>query len=170
MRLSALSSLAWLALILAGCSSYTLGPTNGDAAGEKSVQVIPFANQTVEPYLTDAVTTEIRKRLQQDGTYRLDTQNNGDIILTGVITGYHRTGFTPQPGNVYAIQDVQVIMTAQVTARSRTSGKVIVQSTVSSQVPVQVGNDLVSAERQMLPILSQKLAQNVVALLADGGW
>ena len=41
---------------LFGCAGYRLGPTGGFAAGEKSIQVMPFSNQTLEPRLTDAVT------------------------------------------------------------------------------------------------------------------
>ena len=170
MRLPALFCLTLLALVLTGCSSYTLGPTNGDAAGEKSVQVSPFANQTLEPHLTDAVTTEIRKRLQQDGTCRLDTHNNGDIILTGVITRYDHQEISAQPGDILTVQDYRLELTAQVTAHSRATGKVIFERSVSGYATMRVGSDLVSAERQTMPVLAQDLAKNVVALLAEGTW
>ena len=39
-----------MALLLCGCA-YTLGPTNGQIAGAKSVQVNPFANNALEPRL-----------------------------------------------------------------------------------------------------------------------
>src|SRR5262245_9293179 len=58
--------LALLVLCLggAGCA-YSLGPTNGQHAGTHSIQVAPFHNRTIEPRLTDAVTSAIRKQLQQ---------------------------------------------------------------------------------------------------------
>src|SRR5215831_12377168 len=74
--------------VFAGCA-YTLGPVNGVVAKDKSIQIKPFVNQTVEPFLTDAVTTEVRKSLQQDGTYRLATHDDGDIIVTGTISSFH---------------------------------------------------------------------------------
>src|SRR5258707_744808 len=77
-------------LTLAGCAGYRLGPVNGEAAGEKSVQITPFSNKTLEPRLGDAVTSEMRKELQRDGTYKLATHNDGDIIVSGVITHYTR--------------------------------------------------------------------------------
>jgi len=69
-----------------GCASYRLGPVNGQAARAKSVQVDPFANQTLEPRLTDAVTAQLRKQLQRDGTYQLTSRNDGDIVVSGSIT------------------------------------------------------------------------------------
>ena len=54
--------------------------------GEKSIQIIPFANQTMEPRLGDAVTIQVRKQLQRDGTYRLATHEDGDILVSGAVT------------------------------------------------------------------------------------
>jgi len=47
------------------------------------VTVRPFQNQTFEPGLTEAVDFALRRKLQQDGTYRLDTQGSGDIVVSG---------------------------------------------------------------------------------------
>src|ERR1035441_11133976 len=68
-----------------GCAGYKLGPVNGLAAREKSVQVNPFDNRTLEPRLGDAVTSQLREELQRDGTYQLATRNDGDIIVVGTI-------------------------------------------------------------------------------------
>ena len=65
---------------LAGCVGYRLGPPSGQAAGGQSVQISPFANRTMQPRLTDVVTSQMRKELQRDGTYRLATHGDGDIL------------------------------------------------------------------------------------------
>src|SRR5712664_3651437 len=57
--------LAVLALCASGCAGYRLGPVSGLSAGEKSVQIVPFSNQTLEPRLGDAVTYQLRKELQK---------------------------------------------------------------------------------------------------------
>jgi len=44
-----------LALAAGGCAGYRLGPTNGQAAGARSVQIDPFVNKTVQPRLGDYV-------------------------------------------------------------------------------------------------------------------
>lgn len=160
-----------LATVLAGCAGYTLGPTNGDAAGEKSVQVTPFMNQTLEPHLTDALTTALRKRLQQDGTYRLATRDDSDIILTGVITGYNRSEATLRPEDTFTVRDYRLSLTAVVTARSRATGKTIfADRIVKGYTSIRVGDDMSSAERQSLPVLTADLAKNIIAILADGSW
>src|SRR5689334_21050530 len=60
----------WL-MWLTGCAGYHVGPVNGLGAREKSVQINPFVNKTLEPRLTDAVTHELRREVQRDGTYEL---------------------------------------------------------------------------------------------------
>src|SRR3954447_7535867 len=54
-----------LAVLLAGCAGYRLGPTSGQVAGARSVQINPFTNKTLEPRLGDYVTGSLRKNLQQ---------------------------------------------------------------------------------------------------------
>ena len=82
-RLLALAAATVLAL--SGCASYHLGPSNGMAAGERSIKVAPFANSTMEPRLSDAVTQQMRKQLQRDGTFRLASGDGADIVLGGVL-------------------------------------------------------------------------------------
>ena len=55
-----------LALGLNGCAGYQLGPTNGQVAGARSVQVNPFLNQTMQPQLGDDVTNQVRKQIQRN--------------------------------------------------------------------------------------------------------
>jgi Lipopolysaccharide-assembly len=160
---------ALAAAALAGCA-YRLGPTNGETAGAHSVQVAPFVNKTLEPHLTDYVMNSMRKRLQEDGTYKVNTQDNGDIVLSGVIVAYDRTPLSFQPTDVISVVDYQIAMTAQVTARQRSTGKVIFEKTVHGRTTLRVGADLTSAERAALPSLTDDVAKKAVALLVDGSW
>jgi hypothetical protein len=163
--------LLWAAVLgLTGCAGYRLGPTNGVAARERSVQVVPFSNQTMEPRLGDAVTAQLRKALQRDGTFQLASHNDGDIIVSGVITTYFRFPLSFQPTDALTVTDYSVQLAAQVTARERSSGKVILNRRVTGSTLVIVGSDLTSAERQALPLLAADLARNVTALLVDGSW
>jgi len=163
--------LAWgLALGLSGCASYHLGPTNGQAAGSKSVQVNPFLNETMEPQMGDDVTNQVRKQLQRNGTFHLASANDGDIIVSGVLVSYMRIPLAFQPTDALTVTDYSVRLIAQVTARERSSGKVLLNQTVSGTTLVIVGSDLTSAERQARPLLAADLAKNVTALLAEGSW
>jgi len=63
-----------------------------------------------------------------------------------------------------------VVITAQVTARERSSGKIVLDRKVSGQSTLFVGPDLPSAERQTLPLVTDDLARNITGLLVDGTW
>lgn len=156
--------------VLTGCAGYHLGPTNGDSAGSRSVSVTPFRNDTMEPRLSDYVTLEMRKRIQQDGTFRLETQEAGDLILSGHITRFDRTELAYNPGDVITPQDYTLTMTAEITAVERATGKTNLTRTIRGRTTIRVGSDLASAERQAVPLLAQDLARNAISSLADGGW
>jgi hypothetical protein len=156
--------------LMAGCAGYHLGPVNGAVAGEKSIEVLPFNNQTLEPRLGDIVTQALRERLQTDGTYRLATQGGGDIVVTGVITRYVRDSLSYLPGDVQTAENYHVTITAHVTAREPATGKLLFEKNVSGSTLVQVGTDLASAERQSAPLLAEDLARNVTELITEGAW
>jgi hypothetical protein len=155
--------------LVTGCA-YHLGPTNGESAGAKSIRLNPFSNQTMAPRLGDAVTTAMRRNLQRDGTYRVSTHGDADIVVVGVLTRYDRHELSFEPKDVLTVSDYRVSVTAQVTARDTGSGKVILDQLVTGYTLIRVGNDLTSAERQAMPLLADDLAKNVTALLVDGRW
>jgi hypothetical protein len=159
-----------IAACLSGCAGYQLGPTNGVSAREKSVQVVPFVNRTLQPRLTDVVTSQIREELQRDGTYQLASHGDPDIILSGALTRYQRQEITFQPKDILTVQDYRVILTAQVTARERATGKLLLDQVVNGYTLLRVGSDLPSSERQAMPLLAADLAKNITALLAEGKW
>jgi hypothetical protein len=158
------------ALLLNGCAAYQLGPTNGMASGSKSIQITPFASKALEPRLSDAVTTQLRKTIQKDGTYRLNTSGDPDIVVTGTIETYDRRQLSFQPTDILTPRDYRIILVARVVARERSTGKTILDRDVSGKTTVRIGNDLTSAERQALPLAAEDLARSITSLLADGTW
>jgi hypothetical protein len=160
-----------LALALtAGCAGYHLGPTNGMAAGSRSIQFTPFVNRTLEPRLGEYAMMSLRKNFMQDGTYRVDTHDEGDIIVTGDIQKYERTGLSFQPTDVLTVQDYNIYMTVKVVAKERSTGKVILEKIVTGRTALRAGPDLTSAERQAIPLLTDDFAKRTLAALADGTW
>ena len=171
MRPLRLLSACLVLLVSGGCAGYKLGPANGLTAGEKTIQVNPFSNQTLEPRLGDAVTIALRNGLQRDGTFRLSTHGRPDVAVSGVITRYNRQELSFLPKDVLTVQDYRVSLTAQVTAREVNTGKVLLDGVeVKGYALVRVGSDLTSAERQAKPLMAEDLARNVTALLVDGSW
>lgn len=153
-----------------GCAGYRLGPVNGVTAREKSVQVNPFSSRTLEPRLSDAVTTQLRKQLQRDGTYQLATRDDGDIVVSGIVTRYDRHEVSFSSSDILTVLDYRLDLEAQVTARERSTGKIILNQPVTGSTLIRVTADLTSSERQALPLLAADLAKNVTALLTEGAW
>lgn len=158
------------AALLAGCAGYHVGPVDGTLAGEKSVEVLPFNNQTLQPRLGDAVTQAMREQLQTDGTYHLATDGAGDVIVSGVITSYHREGVSFLNTDVATPDNYRVEIIAHVTVRERVTGRVLLNKSVNGSALIHVGADLASDERQALPLLAQDLSRNVTELLTEGAW
>jgi hypothetical protein len=163
-------ALCALALSLAGCAGYRLGPVNGEIAGEKSIEVLPFNNQTLQPRLGDAVTQALRERLQTDGTYHLATHGEGDVVVTGVIARYRRQGLSYLNNDVTTKDNYRVNVTVRVIARERATGKVLLDKNVTGYTLVRVGTDLADAERQAAPLLAEDLARSITELLTEGTW
>jgi len=158
------------ALLLAGCAAYHLGPVNNATAGERSIEILPFNNQTLQPRLGDAVTQALRERLQTDGTYHLATHKPGDVVVSGVITRYNREGLSYLNNDVTTTENYRVGVIAHVKALDRTTGKVLLDKNVDGYTLIHVGTDLADSERQSLPLLAEDLARNITELLTEGAW
>lgn len=160
--------------LVAGCAGYRLGPTNGVIARDKSVQFNPFGDETLQPRISDVVAQQLRKELQRDGTYSLATHNDGDIIVTGSLVRYQRYEVSFDSHDILTVQDFRLVLSATVTARERSTGKIILQrdakNPVTGSTIIRVSSDLTSSERQAAPLLAQDLAKNITALLVDGTW
>ena len=157
-------------LVVTGCAGYKLGPTNGAVAGGRSVTVNFFHNKTPEPRLIESVNGALRKRIQQDGTLRLDTAGNGDVVINGEITGFERSGISFIPTDIATVQDYTLRLIAHVKATDRHTGKVLLDRAVSGKTSIRIRQDLVSTERQVVPLAAADLADRIVSLLVDGTW
>lgn len=164
-------SLACLSLwVLTGCAGYHLGAVNGEVAGDKTIEILPFNNQTLQPRLGDALTQALRERLQVDGTYRLVTSSPGDVVVSGVIRKYQREGLGYLNNDASTPQNYRVDATVHVVVRDRITGKAILERDVKGHTLVNVGSDFASSERQAAPLLAADLAQNIAALITEGAW
>ena len=162
-----MAAVGWL---LAGCAGYHVGTTNGERAGERSIQVNFFTNKTPQPRIVEAVNHSLRKALQQDGTYHLATRGDGDIIVTGEILKYDRPALSYQPGDILTIRDYQLSIVVHLVATERSTGKKLLERDVFGRTTVTITADQTSAERQALPLLADDFARQAKGLLVDGTW
>ena len=75
-----------------------------------------------------------------------------------------------QASDVLTAQDYDIVMTAQVTARDRSTGKVFFNKPVKGHTSLRAGTDLTSSELQAIPQLTDDLAKHVMQRLVDGTW
>ena len=169
MRFLKFAALGAAAILWGGCAGYHLGPVNDEVAGDRSVEILPFNNRTLQPRLGDAVTEALRERFQADATFHLATSGQGDVVVTGVITHYGRQALTYLSSDVLTANNYKVEIVAHVKAVDR-NGKVLLDKNVKGDTLVHVGPDLADAERQAMPLLADDLAQNVTQLLTEGTW
>ena len=159
-----------MVLALCGCAGYQLGPLHPEQTAGRSIQVNFFENRTLEPRLVEAVNRALRKSLQQDGSYKLNTRGDGDIVVNGAVLKYERQGVAFQPTDVLTARDYQVTLTIKLTATERAGGKVVVDREVTGRTTIRVGSDLASADRQALPLLADDFARKATTLLVEGTW
>jgi len=144
-----------------------------------------FRNEAPEPRLSEAVAHALRKRIQQEGTYRLATQKDGDIVVSGTILTYQRNAVSYQPGDVTTVRDYEITIRVHVVAVERSTGRQLLDQNVDGRATIRIGArqpdpqgdmypvlaaDQASIERQNLPVLAADLAQNITARLVDGTW
>ncbi len=159
-----------LSVLLGGCAGYRLGPTGGQTAGARSIQIQPFFNRTLEPRLGEAITTALRKEIQRDGTYTLASHADGDLVVSGDILSYQRGQISFLPTDITTGRDYRLTFTAHVVVRDRITGRVVYEDDLTGATLMRAGDDLPSAERQTLPVLAEDLARQITAALTDGKW
>ena len=159
-----------LLVVLCGCAGYRLGPSNGLRAGEKTIQIVPVTNRTLEPRLGDAVTSALRKEIQRDGTFRLVTSGTADIVVTCELFRYDRNEVSFVPGDIVTARDYRISLGARANAKETSTDKTILAREFTGNTLMRLGNDLPSVERQTLPMLAADLARQITTALADGTW
>ena len=171
-RLGFLLPASWVAAsaLLMGCAGYRLGPTDGSAPGARSVEIRPFADNTLEPRLIEPVASALRKQVQRDGTLRLVTGEPGDVLVTGTLLSYVRNPLTLKPNDLFSTRDYEVRLTARVVATEQPGGRIRLDREFTARVPVRSTADLGSAERQAAPLIAEDLARQVTSALVDGSW
>ncbi len=156
--------------VFTGCVGYVAGPTNGMPAGAQSVRVEFFQNQTLEPRLVVAVNRALKRNLQQDGTYALETQGDADLVVTGELMEFLRNGVSYTPGDSLTVKDYSMSLTAHIKVTDRNTGEVVYEGDITGSSTVRVGNDLTAGQRQAVPLIADQLARQATSLIVDGKW
>ncbi len=162
--------LALLAM-LTGCAGYHVGSVGGTLipAG-KSLEILPFNNQTLQPRLGDALTQATRERIHTDGSYRLATGEAADVVVSGTIVRYGREGLNFLSTDTATPENYRVGLVVHIVVRDRVSGKLLLEKDLKPHTLVHIGTDLASAERQSLPLMAEDFARDLISLLSESSW
>ena len=152
-----------------GCLGYHIGPVK--PAYLKDIQTISvptFKNETLIPRVEVLVTGTVIKQLQQDGTYRIGNDDHADAILKAEITRISRTPARSVRGNVLATTEFNLSMRVKYRLVSRDGRVLSPPAEAVGTTSFFVGTDVVTDERQALPIATEELAVRLVSQLSEG--
>ena len=160
---------ALVAVCLSGCAGYRLGEVKPHTARNvKSIAVKTFKNATYTPRVEALVTNTIIKQLQQDGTYKITSEDQADAILEGTVQGVGRHPARALRGNVLATTEFDLGVTVGYSLKLKDGTAIAGPGSISGGTSFFVGNDVTQDERQALPLAIEDLAVRLVSQLTEG--
>jgi hypothetical protein len=163
--------IALLGCGLAGCAGYRPGPTGGQVAGARSIRVPFVRNTTIEARLSEPATFALRRQLQQDGTFNLETGSGAaDLVVDATIEEYDRIPMAFLRRDVISVQEYEIRMTVHVIVREFPADKTVLDRRIVARTSVLVGPDQTASERQATPLLAEDFARKATIYIAEGSW
>jgi len=157
-----------LVLCVAGCG-YQLGEIKPTPMRSVHMLAIPtFQNKTYEANVEVLITDTAIKQFQQDGTYNIVPDNKSDAILYGTITQIQRRSIRSVLSNVLATSEFNLFITVEYRVVERVTGKILMKGTASGDTPFFTTSDLVTDERQAIPLAAQRMAVQMVSNISEG--
>ncbi len=161
-----LSLLMVMAVITTGCMGYRVGPVL--KANYRSVAVPMFKNETLVPRIEAPITNAVIKQFQSDGALRVEHAPAADLIVTGRITDYSRSALRSLRLDTGVTREYRISITAVVEARSVRDGAVVLKrQKITGSADTFIGTDQQSAELQVLPLVADDIARQLVRMLTE---
>jgi lipopolysaccharide assembly LptE-like protein len=155
-------------LSLTGCLGYHIGPVKPYYLRDVHTIAVPtFKNRTLLPHIEVLVTDTVIKQLQQDGTYKIASDNDADAVLKGEIARVDRLPARSVRGNVLATQEFNLRMEVRYTLAAR-DGSSLANGRAGGASSFFVSSDPTTDERQALPLATEDLASQLVTQLSEG--
>jgi hypothetical protein len=158
-----------LAFLLGGCMGYSLGPATPNHLRQIHAIAVPtFGNTTLVPRIEALVTGTVIKQFQQDGTYRITSEDRADAILKAEIVSVGRSPARSVRGNVLSTTEFNLAMTVRYTLLGRDGKLIGSPGAVTGTTSFFVGTDVSTDERQAMPLAAEELARHLVSQLSEG--
>ena len=156
-------------LSLSGCLGYHIGPAKPYYLRDVHTIAIPtFVNKTLLPRVEVLVTDTVIKQFQQDGTFKIASNENADVILKGEISRITRSPARSVRGNVLATSEFNLVMRLRYKLVGNDGKPIGPPGEVSGSTSFFVGTDVITDERQALPLATEELANHLVSQLSEG--
>jgi len=156
-------------LCLSGCLGYHIGGVKPYYLKEVETIAVPtFKNETLIPHIDSLVTNTVIKQFQQDGTFKIVNQGNADAILKAEITRISRSPARSLVGNVLATTEFNLSMHVRYRLVGRDGHLLGPPGEAVGTTSFFVGTDVVTDERQALPLATEELATRLVSQLSEG--
>ena len=160
---------AFVGLLFNGCAGYHLGSVKpAYLSAVQSIAVPTFKNQTLEPRIESLVTGTVIKQFQQDGTYRIASEDNADAILKGEIIRISRIPSRSVRGNVLATREFALSVRLRYKLVDRDGKIIAAPAEAIGTSSFFVGSDVATDERQALPLATEEAAIHLVSQLSEG--
>ena len=157
------------ALCLGGCAGYRIGDVKPHALRQvRTIAVPTLQNRTFMPRIEVLITNTIIKQIQQDGTYRITTEDKADAVLRGTIASVTRVPARAVRGNVLATTEFNLGLNVGYSLVGRDGQVLAGPAAASGGTSFFVGADITTDERQALPNAAEDLAVRLVSQLSEG--
>jgi hypothetical protein len=154
---------------LVACLGYHIGPVKPYYLHDVRTIAIPtFENNTLIPRIEVLVTDTVIKQFQQDGTFQIASNENADAILKGEISRIARSPARSVRGNVLATSEFNLVMRLRYKLVGHDGKPIGPPGEVSGSTSFFVGTDVITDERQALPLATGELATRLVSQLSEG--
>jgi hypothetical protein len=152
--------------LVSGCAGYHVGPVT--KRNFNTIAVPMFHNETLRPQLEAQISNAVIRRLQEDGSLRIEAANHADAVLHGTVIRYQRQALRSLHSDTGVPREYEISITVRVEARDRRTGEIVLKSTeVEGKSDVFIGEDQQSGEEQALPLVADDIAKRVAGLLVE---
>ena len=154
---------------LSGCLGYHIGPAKPYYLRDVHTIAVPtFENHTLVPRIEVLVTDTVIKQLQQDGTFKIASDGNGDATLKGDIVQITRTPARSVRGNVLQTTEFNMTMQLKYRVVARNGSDLVASASAIGRTSFFVSSDPTTDERQALPLATEDLATRLTTQLTEG--
>jgi hypothetical protein len=156
-------------LAVSGCLGYQVGPVKPYYLQDVHTIAVPtFRNETLVPRIEVLVTDTVIKQLQQDGTFRITSDDKADATLDGEISRITRFPARSVRGNVLATTEFSLALSVRYSLTTRDGKRLAGPADAVGTTSFFVTSDVTTDERQALPLATEDLATRLVAQLSEG--